>query len=145
MEGVSEEQFPPSGRGTPKLFSRVNLALLWRIFRRDPPCSKVPLTLACSKHYLVCSISSKLSILAQDGKGRSCLYLSGNYTSISVAKVVTQLSWIVLFSITWSRQRQAVFSCSALIVVCSLWGKKSAIIDLIGTSAHLCKCDKCHS
>lgn len=143
--GMSEEQSPPSGRGIPKLFSRVNFAPLWRAFQRDPPCSKVPLTLACSKHYLVCSISRKLSIIAQDGKGRGCLSPSGNHVSVPVAKVVTQLSWIVLFSITRSRQNQAVSSCSALIAVCSLWGKKSAIIDLIGTSAPLCKHDKCHS
>lgn len=80
------------------------------------------------------------------GRRRQSLSLSlGNFMPISVAQVVTQLSWIVLFSITWSRQKQAVFSCSALIAACSLWGEKSVIIDLIGTSAHRCNGDKCHS
>ena len=67
---------------------------------------------------------------------------SRGFVFIAVTTVVTQLNCIVLFTITESCQKQAAFSCSPVIAVCSLGGKKSVIIYLIGMSARLCSCDK---
>lgn len=108
-------------------------------------CENSPWSLPSQNASLVCSASSTFYVLAQDGEGRGCLWLSGNPTFISVAKVVPHLNCIVVFSITQSCHRQAAFSCFTVIAVCSLGGKKSVIIYLIGMSAHLCSCDKWRS
>lgn len=92
---------------TLKLFSRVNLVLFWRVFwRRFLSVWKLVLTRSFPKYFPICSTSSTLSPIAQDGEGRGCLWTSGNSTFIFVAKVVTQLSWVyssVLPEAVWSR------------------------------------------